>query len=446
MSARFGPAFALAILFIINTMNFFDRQILGAVAEPVREEFGLSDSQIGGLGTAFILLYAVVGVPLGRLADIGRRTRILSVGVFVWSLLTATSGAARTFYQLFIMRLGVGVGEATCAPAATALIGDLFRAHQRARALSVFMLGLPVGIALSYAVSGTIAYNPNWGWRYAFYVAGIPGILCAIAVLFIKEPPRGAMEEHGVGDRKREGSPYKLVLSIPTMWWLILSGALHNFNMYALGTFLSPLLQRFHGVDIRQAGFIAMFTYGLSGVPGLFLGGTLADWATRRWRNGRLLVGAVAIFFSGPLIYLAFASAPGETGPFVVLLGLGCGLLYVYYSTVYATVQDVVEPSLRGTAMALYFCAMYVFGASLGPVAMGVLSDHYALAAAANEGITGVATQELSAAHRAAGLHAAMGVVPLLCGLLALVLFAGSATVGRDIEKLRAWMDQAKDS
>ena len=171
---RSNAWFALWVLFAINAINFFDRQILGAVGEPIRKEWGLSDSTLGALGTAFTLLYAFVGVPFGRLTDKAKRTWILSAGVFIWSLMTATSGAARNFWQLFTCRLGVGVGEASCAPAATSLIGDLFPASRRARALSIFMLGLPVGIALSFAVSGTI--TRSYGWGPAFYVAGIPGL------------------------------------------------------------------------------------------------------------------------------------------------------------------------------------------------------------------------------------------------------------------------------
>jgi MFS family permease len=238
--------YALAVLFAINTMNFFDRQILGVVAEPVRREWALSDGALGALGTAFTLLYAFVGVPLGRLVDRAARTRILAGGVFVWSLFTALSGAAGSFWSLFAVRLGVGVGEASCAPAASSLIGDLFPAERRAKALAVFMMGLPVGIALSFAVSSAVTVA--WGWRAAFYLAALPGLLCAWAALHIQEPARGHAETHAVGARRRAGSPYWIVLSIPTVWWLILSGALHNFNMYALGAFLAPLLTRFHGM------------------------------------------------------------------------------------------------------------------------------------------------------------------------------------------------------
>lgn len=179
---------------------------------------------------------------------------------------------------------------------------------------------------------------------------------------------RGANEIHDIGTMRREGSPYWLVLSTPTMWWLIASGALHNFNMYAIGSFLSPLLMRYHGVDIRPAGDISMVVYGLSGVPGLFLGGIAGDWVRRRRPNGRLLVGALSLAASVPLIALALGRARGDTTGFLVLMGAGCAAMYVYYSTVYSTIQDVIEPSLRGTAMALYFFAMYVLGASFGPV------------------------------------------------------------------------------
>src|SRR5919199_5781513 len=192
--------FALAVLFAINAMNFFDRQILGAVGEAVRKEWRLSDGALGALGTAFTLLYALAGVPLGRLADASPRKWILSAGVFVWSLTTVASGWARNFWQLFVFRLGVGIGEASCAPAASSLIGDLFPARGRGRAMSVFMLGLPVGVALSFAASGVIARA--YGWRAAFYVAGLPGLLCALAVLFVREPVRGASEAHGVGARR----------------------------------------------------------------------------------------------------------------------------------------------------------------------------------------------------------------------------------------------------
>ena len=437
---RSNAWFVLWILFAINTMNFFDRQILGAVGEPIRKEWGLSDSALGALGTAFTLLYAFVGVPFGRLTDRTKRTRILSAGVLVWSLMTATSGAARNFWQLFACRLGVGVGEASCAPAATSIIGDLFPASRRARALSIFMLGLPFGIALSFAVSGTI--TRSYGWRPAFYVAGVPGLLCALMVLFIRDPKRGATETHKIGGRQRVGSPYRLVLSTPTMRWLIVSGALHNFNMYAIGSFITPFLMRYHGVDIRKANFVSMVVYGLFGVPGLMLGGVVGDSIMKRRANGRLLVGALAILGAVPFILLALGRTGGDTLGFMILMGAGCALMYGYYSTVYSTIQDVIEPGLRGTAMALYFFAMYVLGASLGPYGTGLASDFFARRAASAAGVT-ILTHQALEPFRAAGLHSAMYIVPVLGVLLALVLFAASGTVTKDMEKLQHWMRES---
>lgn len=434
-----GVWYALIVLFAINTLNFFDRQILGAVGEPIRKEFGLSDASLGLLGTAFTLLYAFVGVPLGTLADRVGRKSILSIGVFVWSLLTAASGLAQNFWHIFALRLGIGIGEASCAPAATSLIGDLFPASWRAKALAIFMLGLPVGVALSFAVSGTIA--KEYGWRAAFFVAGLPGILCAIAVLFIREPKRGAAELHNIGNQKREGSPYLLVLKSPTMRWIILSGALHNFNMYAIGAFITPFLMRYHGMDIQQANFVSMLVYGVMGAPGLLIGGFIGDAAMKKRTDGRMLIGTFAILLSVPTIYFALSVPKGGTAMFLILMGTACALMYFYYSTVYSTIQDIVEPASRGTAMAVYFLAMYVLGASLGPYGTGLLSDFFTRRAAEIAGVSDF-TQAALEPFRAEGLHTAMYIIPVLAVLLTLVLFAASRTVSKEIEAMQAWMRQ----
>ena len=432
--------YAMFVLFAINTLNFFDRQILGAVGEPIRKEFGLDDASLGLLGTAFTLLYAFVGVPLGRLADQVGRKKILSVGVFFWSLLTAASGVAQSYWQIFALRLGVGVGEASCAPAATSLIGDMFPPNWRAKAISIFMLGLPVGVALSFAVSGTVA--KEYGWRAAFLVAGLPGVLCTIAVLFLREPKRGAAELHDIGEQKRPGSPYLLVLRSPTMRWIILSGAVHNFNMYAIGAFITPYLMRYHGLDIQQANMVSMLVYGVMGAPGLLIGGYLGDAVLKRRTNGRMLVGAFAILFSIPTVYFALSVPKGSTTTFLILMGAACALMYFYYSTVYSTIQDVTEPALRGTAMAVYFFAMYVLGASLGPYGTGILSDLFTKRAAQAAGITDF-TQAALEPFRADGLQSAMFIIPILGVILTVILFAASRTVSKDVEKLQTWMRES---
>lgn len=433
MENRSKSTYALWILFGINMMNFFDRQILAAVSEPIRTGWGLNDSALGWLNTAFVLLYAAVGVPLGRLSDRWLRTRILSIGVSVWSVFTAASGMAWNYWSLFAVRLGVGVGEASCAPAANSLIGDLFPPQKRARAISIFMLGLPIGIFTSNLSSGIIA--KQYGWRAPFFVACIPGLILAVLALRIKEPQRGAADEHHVAGSEQQGSPYWRVLRIPTIWWIIISGALHNFNAYAVNAFLPAFLGRYHGMDLRQANTIAAIVLGAVGVVGLLGGGWAADKLRKVRADGRMLLATVSLLVSTPLVYLALDRPKGDLVSFMLLMGSGWMLIYVYYATVYAAIQDVVEPGLRATAMALYFFAMYVLGGSFGTSILGMLSDLYARKAMAAAGATTMAE-----AFRAEGLHSAFYVVPIVSFVLAVVLYAGSLTIKKDMERLQRWM------
>lgn len=424
--ARSGARGTLAVLLAINALNFYDRQVLAAVAEPLRREWRLGDGQLGALATAFTLLYAVAGLPFGRLADTGNRVRMLAGGCFGWSLLTALSGAASGFWGLFALRLGVGVGEASCAPAANSLIGDLVPRQRRARALSVFMLGLPLGLAASYVVSGAVAQA--YGWRAAFLVAGLPGLLVAALALRIQEPPRAPRPPAGVSPARGALG----LVAIPSFAWLIVSGALHNFNMYAISSFLSPLLMRYHGRDVAEAGLLSTLVYGGAGALGLYGGGFLSDRLAARSRDGRFRLMAWAILASVPLSLLALQRPRGDALAFTALLALAVMAMYVYYGSVYAAVQDVVPAAARGTALALYFFAMYVLGASLGPYLTGRLSDRLAARAAA---AAGSASLE---AFRADGLHGALHVVPALGLLLALVLFAAARSAPADAARLEA--------
>ncbi len=435
--------YALIVLFAINTLNFFDRNILGAVGESIRREFQLDDTSLGLLGTAFTLLYAFISVPFGRLADKMNRTRLLAAGVFVWSAITAASGLAQNYFSLFALRLGVGVGEASCAPSATSLIGDLFPANWRARAMSLFMLGLPIGAALSFGISGTVA--KQYGWRSAFFAAGLPGVILAIAVLFVREPSRGASEAQDISSLKRPGSPYWLILTSPTMLLIILSGALHNFNSYAIASFITPYLMRFHGSDIQSANLIVTVIFGLMGAPGLMLGGMIGDAMLKRRSDGRLLVPTAAILISVPLLFLALNTGQGNVLTFAVLMGIACSLMYFYYACVYPSIHDIIEPGLRGTAMAVYFMAFYVLGGSLGPYGTGLLSDLFTRRAAIAQGVTDLSQTALEP-FKADGLHAAMYVIPILSIFLAIVLFAASRTIKREIESLQAWMNENADS
>ena len=422
--------FALFILFAINLLNFYDRQLAGALAEPVRKEFHLSDTSLGLLGTIFILMYALVGLPLGRLTDKWYRTRLIAMGTAVWSLLTAATGLAQNYTQLFVSRLGVGLGEASCAPAGQSLIGDLFPPQQRARAMGVFMLGLPAGLFLAYYTAGTI--GAAFGWRKTFLFACIPGLLLAALALRIREPVRGAFDAArpaAPADATVE-SPYTAVLKLPTMWWIILSGIFHNFNMYAINAFQTAFLQRFHELSLREASNVSAISVGAVGAIGLLAGGWLGDRLSVKHRNGRLLLTACSMAIAAPCIFFALNQPKGAIAAFMLLMAIGTMTMFVYYATVYAAIQDVIEPRLRGTAVAIYFCAMYLLGASMGPVGMGMLSDHFAHRAMHAAGAT-----SMTEAFKAVGLHSALYAVPVIAVLASLVLFAASRTVEGDIAK-----------
>ena len=443
--------FALGVLFLINMLNFYDRQIPAAVTPSIISEWNLSYTRVGLLGTAFVLIYAAVGVPLGRLSDRYSRTRILGAGVTVWSLLTAASGMTWSYASMFVTRLGVGVGEASCAPAANSLVGDLFPPRQRARALAIFMLGLPIGIFLSTTVSGWLAQHASW--RTAFYIACIPGLLCGAATLFMLEPKRGGSEhEHSAlaasapkPRPQRPGSPYLIVLGTPTIMWIIVSGALHNFNMYAINSFLPAMIELRHHLDHSKAGLIAGIVLGAVGVVGMLGGGWLADLAQHSRSNGRLLVATAAMFLSAPLIYLGLNQPPGSIASFMIFTGAGVMFVYVYYASVYAAIQDVIEPGLRGTAMALYFFAMYLVGGAFGPSVMGKLSDMLSTRAMEAAGVTPVGGI-IPAEFREIGLHQGLYVLPAICLGLGIVLFAASRTVARDMRKLEEWYEQAEQA
>jgi MFS family permease len=221
------------------------------------------------------------------------------------------------------------------------------------------------------------------------------------------------------------------------MWWIIASGALHNFNMYALGTFLASFLTRYHRVGVATAGQVSALVYGC-GALGIFAAGWLGDRAFRRGVSGRLHVAWVGLAAAIPCLLLALQEPRGALWACALWLLPACLLMYAYYGTVYAAIQDIIEPPLRGTAMALYFCAMYLLGAVLGPVATGWLSDHLARRAADADG--SAAVTEL---HKAVGLHDAMYLIPALNVALVVVLFAASQTVTADYQRRQRREEEA---
>ena len=360
----------------------------------------LSDTDLGRLGNAFILLYAVVGLPLGRLADRWNRRWLLAVGVALWSVTTILSGFATGFWSLVVLRFGVGIGEATCAPTASSLIGDLVPAQRRARAMSIFMLGLPLGLALSSFVSGAVAQYH--GWQSAFFVAGVPGLLLAFAALFILDPPRGAADPHSPPPTER--LPFTVVArrvrKMPTMWWIIISGALHNFNMYALGTFLASFLilpRTQHRAGYVTGLILGFARLGFSPRAGWAIVRFVADqpvgctWPGSGWRPQ----------------FPVFSSRSRAASCRLCVAGLlpEYLLLYTYYGTVYATIQDVVRPaSRRGDGDLLLPCICSAeYSARKQRLGQRLVCA-----------IRGYHRIEADRTHKAVGLHHALYLVPIL--------------------------------
>ena len=414
---------ALIVLIAINILNFYDRHVMGALAEPIRKEFHLSDTQVGLIGSAFIWLYAIVGVPLGRLADSGSRKRLLAGGVTVWSALTACTALAGSYPLLLLSRLGFAVGEAVVAPTATSWIGDLFPAHRRSRALALFMMGVPAGAALSYILSGPIAQA--WGWRMAMVAAAVPALLLIPLLLRLDEPRRGAADAAAERNTKASG---RTLLRIPTFWWIIASGAMLNFNMYAMGQFMTAFLSRIHHLSLARAGVHTGLSYAVGGIAGSLIAGWLGDAIYRRRPDGRMLCAAAFAMAGAPAAWFGVLAADEAVA--LVLLTLFLATLCSYYGFVYSSIQDIVAPQLRGVAMAVYFLCMYLCGASFGPLLTGKVSDMMARRAAGSGTVT--------EAFRAVGLQQAMLMMPVLSVLLGVILFVGSRTIVRDMEKRAA--------
>jgi predicted MFS family arabinose efflux permease len=421
--AGYGP---LAILVAVNILNFYDRHVIGALTEPIRKDFGLTDSQVGLIGSAFIWLYAIVGLPLGRASDSRSRKSLLAWGMVVWTALTGMAALATNYTMLLFSRLGFAVGEAVVAPAATSWIGDLFPAGARSRPLALFMLGVPVGGALSYFFSGPVAQA--YGWRAAMVLAAAPAVLLIPILLRLSEPARGAAEAHREPVAR---SSMAIILKIPTMWWIIASGALLNFNMYAIGTFLPAFLSRIHGLSLARSGVATGIVFAVGGVSGGLLAGRLGDRIIHQRDNGRLLAAAVIALVGAPLGYLGIGA--GSAAVAIPLITLAYGTLNAYYGLVYSAIQDIVAPAMRGSAMAIYFLAMYLCGASFGPLLTGKLSDMMAHRAAAAAGAV-----KVTEAFKAIGLQEAMFVIPMLSLLLGVVLYCGSRTIAADMRKRAA--------
>ena len=261
----------LALLFLVNLLNFYDRTISGIVSEPVRIEFGLSDSDLGLVAAAFAVVYAAASVPLGRLADTRSRSAVILLGLAGWSLATGSIGLAWSFAALVGLRMVVGMAEASFGPASLSLLGDLFPSGRRSMATGIYMLGLPAGLTLAFFTTGSLVAAFHT-WRAPFLLSMIPGLGIGLCLWGMREPARGDADSVSAPAQPFK-RPIRRVLGIATMWWITLAGIAANSATYATSSFLVPLLQRYYGLPLTRAATLTGVVLGLTGILGLPAGG-----------------------------------------------------------------------------------------------------------------------------------------------------------------------------
>ena len=367
-------AYVLFILVVVYTFNFIDRQIVGILAVPIKADLGLSDTQLGLMGgLAFALFYTGLGIPVAMLADRWSRTWIMTGALTIWSAMTAASGLATNFWQLFAARLGVGVGEAGGVAPAYSLISDYFPPDQRARALSVYSFGIPIGSAIGIVFGGIIASLINW--RYAFFIVGLAGIVIApIFRLTIKEPVRGQFDtEHS--KRKAPGLAviFRTLARKPSFWLLSVGASCSSMMGYGVFFWLPSFFVRSYGLTLLNASLFFGAVLLIGGLAGIWAGGWMGDRFGQIQRAQYARIPAIAFLATVPFYVLAILS-PTLTLSFVVLL-VPTALGLAWIGPVVSAIQHLVRPDMRATASAIFLFINNLIGIGLGTYAIGALSD-----------------------------------------------------------------------
>lgn len=377
---------ALLLLTLVYIFNFVDRQVLNILAEAIKHELALSDTQLGVVtGLAFALFYSLLGVPIARFAERADRPLVIAVALSVWSLFTLLCGAAGSFVQMLVCRLGVGIGEAGGVPPSHSLIAEFSPTSKRALALAIFSMGLPLGSFIGLGFGGIL--GDALGWRWTFVAAGAPGLLIAIVVMLVlKEPRRTHPELILQASREPLRQSLAAFLSAPTYRWTVAGGALQAVTLYGTGAFLAPFFLRAHGSELaglannlglKPNGFLGLVfgvTVGLAGAGGSFLGGWLADRFHGKTLKSYVTVPALAGFLSIPAFFLAFNTR--DLAVAFMALAFANAMINAYFGPMHATCQGVAGASRRATVSAVTLVIVNLVGLGLGPPLVGMISDY----------------------------------------------------------------------
>ena len=363
---------AVAILWVLYTLHSVDRYVIAAVIEPIRREFGLTDTQLGALGGfAHAIAFAVFVLPVGWLLDRMNRVKLLSIMLALWSGLTALGALSTGYWHLFLVRMGVGAAESASSPTTQSLIGSLFPPSQRAGALGVVFSGLAIGTGLAFAVGG--AASEAWGWRSVFLIAGIPGLLLATVMwLGLKEPPRNYLAAEVL-----PAPPMRKVVAHvardPTILLTTIGLTLATMSSASVWVWTTPILVRQQGFSLTEAGLIVGAAAGIVKFVSTAGSGFLADWLAKGRVDRLWIVPACALTLSAP-VCLAMALAPSKALVilFVMILGLTMG---THYSAPKAVIVSVAPDNMRGSITSLEELMINLIGGGLGPLMTGFISD-----------------------------------------------------------------------
>jgi MFS family permease len=390
-------ATVLFLLIGVYIFNFVDRQIIGVLAVPIQQDLNLSDTQLSLMGgLAFAIFYSTLGVPIAMLSDRKNRTWIITIALLVWSLFTALCGLAQNFWQLFLARVGVGVGEAGGVAPSYSIISDYFPPEKRARALAIYSFAIPIGSALGIVLGGVLASLLDWRW--AFLIVGVAGVVFApIFKLFLKEPKRGQFDSAQADTTPASiGTVFKKLTSKPSFWFLSFGAACSSMMGYGLFFWIPAFLIRSFGVELvdfmsflpgvlfpegispdRQVLLSAAYFYGMivlvGGVIGIWLGGVIGDKLGAADKAAYARVPAIA--FAAVVPFFAFAIWGGNLTMTFIAMVIPTALGLAWLGPVLSAFQHIVPPNMRATASAIFLLINNLMGLALGNLAIGLISD-----------------------------------------------------------------------
>jgi MFS family permease len=398
--------YALGLLTIVYVLNFLDRTLIYLLFTPIKADMHLSDTQLALLGaTSFAIFYTLLGVPFGRLADRASRKKLIAGGLAVWSLFSGLTGFSHDFWGIFLCRVMVGVGEATLGPAALSLLSDYFPPRVRATVQAVYSSGIAVGAGFAFLFGGQIAQA--YGWRWAFYLLGFPGLIFAVLVMLLKERPRGQTES--IAAVKYSRDDWKVLFTSRPLIYLYLGYALFGLAANSLSIWGVTFFIRVHQLELSYISWWGGILSIVAGVPVTILGGYMADRLRRTGRGGRMLFSACAALLAIPF-WLALLFGDNLwlllVANFVLL-----GLSLIWLGPAAADVHEIAGPKLRGLGIGIYFFAVNIAAYAIGAPLIGRLNDL------------------LGATRNPQVMRYALLICPIACGLGALLLWRGSRAI-----------------